>query len=68
MNYFPVSLGQHDFKNFSMSWLILKEGGFTPMLDNQKGMFPLKRAFLADIQQAVERLSNQISSFRIKTR
>ena len=34
-NYFSVSLGQHDFKNFcNLSRLISKKGGFTPWKRN----------------------------------
>ena len=52
-----------------MNRLILKIGGFTPVLANhKKWIFPLKRAFLDERQWPVRRLSNQISSFRLETR
>ena len=70
MNYFPMSLDLHDFNNFNnLSRLVLKKSGFTSMLDNnEKGFFPLKRAFLSKSQRAIRRLSNQTSNFRIETR
>ena len=69
MNKFSVSLGQYDFNNTSnLSRLVLKKGGFTPMLDNHKrGILPLKRAFLGESQRVVRWLSNQTSSFRMET-
>ena len=68
-NQLSVLLGQHDFINFcNLNRLILKKGGFTPVLANhKKGIFPLKRAFLGESQRQVRRLSNQISSFRLET-
>ena len=68
-NQLSVLLGQHDFINLcNLSRLILKKGGFTPVLVNhKKGIFPLKRAFLGESQRQVRRLSNQISSFRLET-
>ena len=70
MDYFPMSPDQHDFNNFNnLSRLVLKKGGFTSVLDNnEKGFFPLKRAFLSKSQRAIRRLSNQTSNFRIETR
>ena len=64
-----VLLGQYDFINFcNLSRLILKKGGFTPVLANhKKGIFPLKRAFLGESQRPVRRRSNQISSLRLET-
>ena len=68
-NQLPVLLGQYDFINFcNLSRLILKKGGFIPVLaDHKKGIFLLKREFLCESQQPVRRLSNQFSSFRLKT-
>ena len=52
----------------NLSWLILKKGGFTPVLANhQKEIFPLKRAFLGESQRPLRRLSIQVSSFRLET-
>ena len=51
----------------NLSRLILKKGGFTPVLANNKiGIFTLKRAFLGESQRPVGRLSDQISSFRLE--
>ena len=68
-NQLPVLLGQHDFINFwNLSRLILKKGGFIPVLaDHKKGIFLLKRAFLCESQRPLRRPSNQFSSFRLKT-
>ena len=57
------------FCNFcNLSRLILKIGGFTPLLTNhKKGIFRLKRAFLGESQRPVRRLSSQVSSFRLET-
>ena len=67
-NWHFESLGQHDFNNFcNFSRLILKIGGFTPVLANhKKGIFRLKRVFLGESQRPVRSLSNQISSFRLE--
>ena len=56
-----ASLGQHGFNNFSdLSRLVLKKGGFTPMLDSlKKGIFLLKKAFLEEPQVEVRWLSCQ---------
>ena len=41
----------------NLSRLILKKGGFTPVLANhRKGIFPLKIAFLCESQRPVRRL------------
>ena len=63
-----VSLGQHGFNNFfNLSRLILKIGGFSPVLANHKKInFQLKRAFFGDSQLPGRRLSNQLSSFRLE--
>ena len=68
-NWHFVSLGQRDFNNFcNLSRLILKIGGFTPVLANhKKGIFPLKRAFLGESHRPVRQLSYQILSFRLET-
>ena len=68
-NQLSVLLGQHDVINFcNLSRLILKKGGFTPvLLDHKKRIFPLKRAFLGKNQRPVRWLSNQVSSFRLET-
>ena len=68
-NFYSVSLAQHDLNNFSnLSRLTLKNFNLTPILENhKKGVFPLKRAFFSENRQAVRRLSNQISSFKIET-
>ena len=53
----------------NLSRLILKKGGFIPVLANhKKGIFLFKKAFLGEIQRPERQLSNQISSFRLETR
>ena len=68
-NKFSVFFAQHDFNKFcNLSQLILKNGGFKPVLANHKKRhFSLKRAFLGESQRPVGRLSDQISSLRLET-
>ena len=69
-NWHFMSLGQHEFNNFcNLSQIILKIGGFTPLLANytKKQFFSLKQAFLGESQRPVRQLFNQISSFRLET-
>ena len=68
-NQLSVLLGQHDFNKFyNLNRLILKKGGFTPALaNNKKGIFQWKRALLVESQRPVRRISNQVLSFRLET-
>ena len=68
-NQLSVLLGQHDFNKFyNLNRLILKKGGFTPVLaNNKKGIFQWKRALLVESQRPVRRISNQVLSFRLET-
>ena len=68
-NQLSVSLSQHEFNKFcNLNQLILKKGGFIPVLANRKkGIFLLKIALLGESQGPVRRLSSQISSFRFNT-
>ena len=46
----------------------MKKCGFAPVSSNhKKGNFGLNRVFLGGVQRQVRRLSNQISSFRMRT-